>query len=259
MNTATLARAKSVGRSASSRSSYFNMSRAHRYSILFALPLLLGYEFLAAALARPGKPELRNGADAILRAAFTAIAGRRGSIVFIAVIVIVGMALVVRDLRKTKDRLRPGIFAGMLGESIVLAGVFGIVVGVTTAKLLGSLHSLSMGPIDQTSWATRLMLSLGAGLYEELFFRVLLVTGIAAGARIILGLGPRASGLIAAVSGAVIFSAFHYIGPYGDRLELQSFVFRALSGLAFSGLYLLRGFGITAWTHALYDAFLLLA
>lgn len=235
------------------------MSRAHRYSILFALPLLLGYEFLAAVLARPGKPELRNGADAILRAAFTAVAGRRGSIVFIAVIVIVGMALVVRDLRKTKDRLRPAIFAGMLGESVVLAGVFGIVVGVTTAKLLGSLHSLSLGPIDQTSWATRLMLSLGAGLYEELFFRVLLVTGIAAGARIILGLGPRASGLIAAVSGAVIFSAFHYIGPYGDRLELQSFVFRALSGLAFSGLYLLRGFGITAWTHALYDAFLLLA
>ena len=41
--------------------------------------------------------------------------------------------------------------------------------------------------------------------------------------------------------------------------ELQSFVFRALSGLAFSGLYLMRGFGITAWTHALYDAFLLLA
>jgi len=259
MNTATLARAKSVGRSASRRSSYFNVSRAHRYSILFALPLLLGYEFLAAALARPGKPELRNGADAILRAAFTAIAGRRGSIVFIAVIVIVGMGLVVRDLRRTKDRLRPGVFAGMLGESVVLAGLFGIVVGVTTAKLLGSLHSLSMGPIDQTSWATRLMLSLGAGLYEELFFRVLLVTGIAAGARIILGFGPRASGLIAAVSGAVIFSAFHYIGPYGDRLELQSFVFRALSGLAFSGLYLLRGFGITAWTHALYDAFLLLA
>jgi hypothetical protein len=30
-----------------------------------------------------------------------------------------------------------------------------------------------------------------------------------------------------------------------------------LSGVAFSGLYLLRGFGVTAWTHALYDSFLL--
>ena len=74
----------------------------------------------------------------------------------------------------------------------------------------------------------------------------------------ILGLGPRGSGIIAAIVGAFIFSAFHYIGPYGDPLQLQSFVFRMLSGLAFSALYLTRGFGITAWTHALYDAFLLL-
>ncbi|MFI5229672.1 MAG: CPBP family intramembrane glutamic endopeptidase, partial [Gemmatimonadales bacterium] len=113
--------------------------------------------------------------------------------------------------------------------------------------------------IERTSWPTRLMLSLGAGLYEELFFRVLLVGGLAAGARIVLGLGQRAGGVLAATVGALVFAAFHYIGPYGDPLQLQSFVFRTLSGLAFSGLYLLRGFGITAWTHALYDAMLLLA
>jgi hypothetical protein len=29
-----------------------------------------------------------------------------------------------------------------------------------------------------------------------------------------------------------------------------------VAGLLFSGLYVLRGFGITAWTHALYDVFL---
>ncbi len=54
-----------------------------------------------------------------------------------------------------------------------------------------------------------------------------------------------------------MFSAFHYIGPYGDPLRLDSFVFRMIAGLFFSGIYLLRGFGITAWTHALYDIFLL--
>jgi hypothetical protein len=56
--------------------------------------------------------------------------------------------------------------------------------------------------------------------------------------------------------GALIFSAFHYIGPFGDRFTLASFTFRAVAGLLFSGLYVLRGFGITAWTHALYDVFL---
>ena len=64
--------------------------------------------------------------------------------------------------------------------------------------------------------------------------------------------------VLATVVGAVIFSAFHYVGPYGDPFQLQSFAFRTISGVAFSALYLARGFGITAWTHALYDVFLLL-
>ena len=81
---------------------------------------------------------------------------------------------------------------------------------------------------------------------------------LAALGKSLLGLGRRGAGILAAVVGAVLFSAFHYIGPYGDRLTAYSFVFRTIAGLAFSALFLLRGFGITAWTHALYDAFLLL-
>ncbi len=240
------------------RDSYFAASRSHRYSILFALPLLVGYEALASLLARPGRGEVRNGADVILRSAFIAVAGNHGSAIFMAAIILLAVGLVVRDMRTSRAGVRPWVFAAMLAESAILAGVFGIVVGVTTAKLLGSLHALSLGPVEQTSWTTRLMLSLGAGLYEELFFRVLLVTGLAAGARIVLGFGRRGAGVLATIVGAFIFSAFHYIGPFGDQFQVQSFVFRMLSGVAFSALYLTRGFGITAWTHALYDAFLLL-
>jgi hypothetical protein len=224
----------------------------------------VAYEALAALLATP-QGELRNGADAILRAAFTAAAGRHGTAVFMGAVILLGVWFVARDLRASRDRLKPVVFVLMLGESIVLALVFGLVVGTLTAQLLGSLHALSIVAgqqhpvgIAEQSWPTRLMLSLGAGLYEELFFRVLLVTALAAGARIVLGLGRRGAGIVAALVGAFVFSAFHYIGPYGDTLQLSSFVFRFLSGLAFSVLYLLRGFGITAWTHALYDAFLLL-
>lgn len=254
---------RSLGRSAApARStSYFSVSRSHRYSILFALPLLIGYEALAALLAEPGKAELRNGADALLRAVFLGVAGAHGSALFIGVISLIGVGLVVRDLRASRDRFRPIIFLGMLGEAAAVAIAFGFVIGLATAKLLGTLHVLAItqGPLQQTTWTTRLMLSLGAGLYEELFFRVLLVTGLAAAARIVLGAGRRTAGIVATLVGAFIFSAFHYIGPYGDPFQVQSFVFRMLSGIAFSGLYLLRGFGITAWSHALYDAFLLLA
>jgi membrane protease YdiL (CAAX protease family) len=102
------------------------------------------------------------------------------------------------------------------------------------------------------------MLSLGAGIYEELFFRVFLVSGIAAVCKTILGFGARASTVVAVVASAILFSLFHYLPPYGDHLQLASFTFRLLSGIAFSVLYVTRGFGITAWTHALYDSFLLL-
>jgi len=245
--------------------SYFDVSRAPRYSLVFALPLLLAYEALAAALAAPGRAEqVRNGADVLLKQTFIAVAGAHGPLVFIAAVIGISIWFVARDLRRSGPGLRLGVFGGMLGESMALAAVFGIVIGTITVKLLGSLHVLAIAPptalepLTSMSWTTRLMLSLGAGLYEELLFRVLLVSALAAGARTIFGWSMRAAGVFAALVGAVIFSAFHYIGPYGDPFQLQSFVFRAISGVAFSALYLLRGFGITAWTHALYDAYLLL-
>jgi membrane protease YdiL (CAAX protease family) len=100
------------------------------------------------------------------------------------------------------------------------------------------------------------MISLGAGLYEELLFRVILVSGLAWLGGRVFGWSPVAASLFAVVLGALVFSAFHYIGPYGEPLELGSFTFRTIAGLLFSGLYLRRGFGITAWTHSLYDVFL---
>ena len=44
----------------------------------------------------------------------------------------------------------------------------------------------------------------------------------------------------------------------GDPFRVDSFVFRTLAGVAFSALYVFRGFGITAWTHALYDVLVLI-
>jgi hypothetical protein len=146
----------------------------------------------------------------------------------------------------------------MLAESAALALVFGVVVGLITARLLGTLHMLALAPMQQLDTPTRLMVSLGAGLYEELLFRVILVSGLATFGRVV-GMTPRVAGAFAVVLGAVIFSAFHYIGAYGDVFTVQSFTFRMIAGLFFSALYLLRGFGIVAWTHALYDVFLLFA
>ncbi|HEU4988601.1 MAG: CPBP family intramembrane metalloprotease [Gemmatimonadota bacterium] len=240
---------------ASRRQSYWTASRSPRYSLLFALPLLLFYE--ALVIARPAHVrggEIRNGADVMLRELAYALMGPWGPVALMAAVMLVCVVLVRRDLKRGGG-LHAGTFALMFAESAVLSVAFGLVVGTATAELLGQLHALSMGtgPIQQMDVTTRLMLSVGAGLYEELLFRVLLVGGLAFTARTVLGMSRLTAGIGATILGALAFSAFHYVGAYGEPFQLQSFVFRAISGVALSALYLTRGFGITAWTHALYD------
>jgi len=242
--------------SASSRTSYWQVSRTPRYSLLFALPLLAFYQVLAVLLAH-GERSVRNGADVILQALFTAVAGAWGPPLFMICLIGAGLWLVTRDMRAHGSRLRSSVFVAMLGESIALALIFGFVVGSVTSSVLGMLQTLAVRAGPEMDWWTRLMVSLGAGIYEELLFRVLLVGALAAAARALLGWRPLTAGIAATFAGAATFSAFHYIGPYGDRWQLYSFAFRMVAGLFFSGLYLARGFGITAWTHALYDVLLL--
>ena len=242
--------------------SYWQTSRSPRYSVLFALPLLLLYEALAALLSDADGGGVRNGADVLVKSVFEGVAGHYAPLLFGLVIIGGSIWIISRDQKKAGGKLRPAVFATMFAESLFLASAFGIVVGTITAVLLGQIPLLAVMqegiPMAEMSAPTRLMVSLGAGLYEELVFRVFLVSGMVLLGTRVFRWERRTAVAVAVIAGAFIFSAFHYIGPYGDAFQLQSFVFRMVAGLFFSGLYVTRGFGITAWTHALYDVFVLL-
>lgn len=239
---------------------YLDLSRTHTYSLLFALPLLILYELGAAWIAGGEGMALRNGADVLLRTLLAA-GGIRGTAAFTAVLAGAAIALVVLERTRRKVPLRASVFATMTLESVLYALLFGAVVGVATGWVLEGMGMwLAAGSYQFTTLPAReaVVLSLGAGIYEELVFRVMLVGGLA-GVFHASGLSRGQAGAFSALLGALIFSAFHYVGPYGDPWAVPSFLFRFLAGLAFSTLFLLRGFGITAWTHALYDVFLFMA
>ena len=241
-------------------SDYLRIAREPRYSLTFALPLLLLYEVLAFSLSGHEFAGVRNGADVLLKSLFIALGGRNGLIVFGALVVGVGGWLVWRDWRGR--HVDPRVFAAMGLESILYALAFGLIASTLTTLLLpwlaihGRLSALAPHSEMQWNLLTQLMISLGAGIYEELLFRVLLVSGLAWLMGRLFHWRSAGAAISAVLLGALIFSGFHYIGPYGEDLALASFTFRAVAGVLFSGLYLLRGFGITAWTHALYDVFL---
>jgi membrane protease YdiL (CAAX protease family) len=232
---------------------YWQAARQARYALLFALPLLLLYEGLSFALTQSAYAGVRNGADVLLKTLFVAFGGRHGLAVFSLLLVGVGGALVWRDTRRHPGRLERRYFGLMLAESVVYAALLGGVVSTLTSLLLSPMLSAAQGAAPvRLGLGSQLVLSLGAGLYEELLFRVLLVSGLLwLGLR--LGWRRPIAVVAAVILAALIFSAFHYVGPMGDTFTLPSFTFRAIAGLLLSGLYVARGFGIAAWSHALYD------
>lgn len=237
---------------------YFESTRTHTYSLLFALPLLVLYE-LGAMMIAGNAGGMRNGADVLLRTLLAA-GGLNGTLAFTAALAVGAAVIVGLEQKRKRVPLRAGYFAGMLAESTVYAVLFGGLIAAATQVLLGGVVRMAAdgGSITKLPLLDGVVLSLGAGIYEELLFRVLLTGGLFA---LLLAMGVRrtTSGVVAVVVSAFIFSAFHYVGPYAYPLELNSFTFRFLAGLAFSALYMVRGFGVAAWTHALYDVFLVLA
>src|SRR2546425_1015311 len=103
--------------------SYWQASRAPRYSLLFALPLLLFYQTLAVSLSH-GARSVRNGADVILQSLFVALAGTWGPVLFMLCLIGGGLWLVARDMRAHGSRLRGRVFAAMLGGAGLPAALF---------------------------------------------------------------------------------------------------------------------------------------
>ncbi len=115
------------------------------------------------------------------------------------------------------------------------------------------------------------VMSLGAGFYEELAYRVLLF-GFGAKALVLAftpdrltlvanndGLhwrGALVAGLWALVASCA-FSGAHYVGPLADVFRPDTFVFRALLGLALTLVFVTRGFAAAVWTHLVYDIWVL--
>jgi membrane protease YdiL (CAAX protease family) len=107
-----------------------------------------------------------------------------------------------------------------------------------------------------------LVLCLGAGIYEELVFRLILLTVLSLFVRDLLLFPPRVTALFVVLTSAVLFSSYHYLGAeafhWNTVAAWRTFAFRTLAGIYFGALFLTRGFGVTAATHAAYDILVLL-
>ena len=229
---------------------YHRVTRTATYGFLMALPLLVLYEGLIWLVNRGEMMQVRISAEVWMKRVLPTL-GATGMHVLALVVLLIGIGIYLYE-RKKHIPIRPRYMGWIIGESavyaVVLAFLVSMVVGVIFAAAPAGAQMAEQG------LATKLALSIGAGLYEELLFRVVLVGGMFAVLQMFISKDNRTLAyVIAAVIGALIFSWVHYIGALGDPFTLSSFTFRFLFGLALNVVFLVRGFGVAAWTHALYD------
>lgn len=227
--------------------SYFSSTRSLLYSYLISLPLLLMYEALIYLAQPDARHVVRISVDVWIKTLFHYIGQDALSITLIAV-ALLGIVIIYRE-RNRLSTLKLSYFFTMLIEASLYAFLLALLITFTVNSLL---QIIQADPVEQLSMLQKMALSLGAGLYEELFFRVILVSALLFIFKKIFS-KPLLSYALAMILAAAIFSFAHYIGELGDPFTLGSFLFRLLFGLALNAIYIWRGFGMAAWTHAIYD------
>lgn len=232
---------------------YWKATRTATYGFLAALPLFALYESLILFVNTDPSSQIRVGADLWVKQ-MMAVFGGTGLFALGIPVLLIGIWIFVRE-RKKRPPIRVDWFGWLIGESAVYA----VVVALLVSTAVGLIFAVAPGtsPLmaqatESLSTAMMLVLSIGAGLYEELIFRVVLVGGLFWMLSKVMTKSWMAY-VVAAILGALLFSAVHYIGALGDPFTMASFTFRFLFGLALNGIFLARGFGVAAWTHAIYD------
>ncbi|HEX4931657.1 MAG TPA: CPBP family intramembrane glutamic endopeptidase [Gemmatimonadaceae bacterium] len=227
---------------------YFSQRPDFLTNLFLVMPLFVIYHVGVIALVERG-PDGRyqwvgNGVD-FLTGSMLRIAGgdvlAYGVGAMVVTLVLTGMILWARR----RSGVHPRLFIPLLTESavysVLIAGSLGYVV-----------DAMGLGGMDSQSFYAQVVSSCGAGLHEELVFRV----GLFHGLSLLLErrvARPWVAWLGVAVATSALFSGVHYVGPLGDRFELASFAFRMFLGMVLAGIYRYRGFAVAAWTHTLYD------
>lgn len=225
-------------------------------SLLYVLPLLLVYEVGVIVLWQGREV---NGASAILKLLGHYVGGPE--FFNIAMIAFVAIAAF-------KTQRRGGLEAGYFVFVVVEAVAWGFITMVFAIVFtqIASDHAPGMATmlataaaLDLTRIAEGVVISSGAGVYEEIVFRLILMMSLIWLFARLMGRSrdpgnQKTAVLLGVLVSSVLFAAAHHIGPDAP-MTLEPMVFRTVCGFFFGVIFLLRGLAVAVYTHAVYDIY----
>jgi len=230
---------------------YLVWSRDPAVGLFAVLPLWIVYEGLRLLLT----PADRNGAELLLIRQIDRFGGH-GLLVLRAAFAALTLFATVSLLKRQIPWLR-------VAAVLILEGtIYGLMLGPIAAAMTSStVRLLDIGAEPGVSALTaNLVGSVGAGIFEELVFRLGLMSALVwIGLRAVRAwsLPPAVAGVFAVVTSALVFSWFHHL--CGEPFEQKRFLFRTMAGLLLGVLMWGRGYGVCVYTHTVYNVYFYLS
>ena len=200
---------------------YFSDTKNLLYSFLISLPIFLAYELLILISQPDSSQIVRISVDSWFKSIFSLFGVNTVSITLL-IVALFGMFILYKEREQLRE-LRFKYFPLMIGESTIYA----VLVTLVATFFVSMVFAISANdPISSLTGLQKFALSLGAGLYEELFFRVILVSVLILVFQKVFNNKNWAAITAAVVLSAFLFSMVHYVGSMGDPFTLSSFTYR---------------------------------
>lgn len=237
---------------------YLDISKRPLQILAFLFPLVVAYEFGLVLLLRSEHGVLTNRAHETLLKFFAAFGIEPASGFYLGGVAVVVVLLTWHVLSRQRWTIDYPALGIMALESVALAMPLLVLAGLIVREAAPAVNLLASATAPANLLANqglgaKVAISIGAGLYEELLFRMMLIAVIHT---LLVDVGKASHNLgagIAVVVAAAAFTWYHPLeGPTGE-LSLHRLIFFFLAGLYFGAIYVVRGFGIVVGVHAVYD------
>ena len=260
---------------------YLEASSYPLTSLLFCVPLIVAYEVGTWRFASDPVSHVQQRIVAFnLMQQFFAAFGVTG--LYFPAATVASVLLAWHLARGDRFAATPGVVLGMIAESAMYAvplvglgyafqhllPLFGqLLIGGPAAAIggpgaaIGGPAAAIGGPggtVGRGGPTALLVLSIGAGVYEELIFRLVAFTVLHFLLVDVLRMARATAVPLTVVAAAVLFSLYHYRPTGTEPFQWESFAFRTVAGVYFGLIFTARGFGLTAGAHSAYDVLIVL-
>jgi hypothetical protein len=227
--------------------SYWDVTHRPLQCLVFLMPLVLAYEIGMALLHGQFPLEEQPGLAARqLLQWFFSLFGVKG--LYLPGIAVVVALLLWQIMSEYPWRVCWHSLIGMAGESVLLAMPL-----LLLNELIRRSSALAGVLTPATSAFDNLLLSVGAGIYEELVFRLIIITLLTVLLIDIGGLKQTPGVALTVILSSLMFAAHHYWPVGADSWSSGEFAFRAAAGAYLAAVYVVRGFGLAVGCHIFYD------